>query len=61
MKTIAQGASTQTYVATHPSLSGVSGKYFSNCNEKYSSRYGRDADLASALWEKTQEIVEGLD
>ena len=61
MKTIAQGASTQTYVATHPSLSGVSGKYFSNCNEKYSSRYGRDGDLASALWDKTQEIVEGLD
>ena len=61
MKTIAQGASTQTYVATHPSLSGVRGKYFSNCNEKHSSRYGRDSILASALWEKTQEIVEGLD
>ena len=61
MKTIEQGASTQTYVATHPSLSGVSGKYFSNCNEKHSSRYGRDSILASALWEKTQEIVEGFD
>jgi len=61
MKTIAQGASTQTYVATHPSLSGVNGKYFSNCNEKHSSRCGRDSILASALWEKTQEIVEGFD
>ena len=61
MKTIAQGASTQTHVAAHPSLSGVSGKYFANCNEKRSSRYGRDADLASALWEKTQEILEGFD
>ena len=61
MKTIPQGASTQTYVATHPSLSGVSGKYFANCNEKLSSRYGRDPALATAIWEKTQEIVEGFD
>ena len=61
MKTIAQGASTQTYVATHPSLSGVSGKYFANCNEKHSSRYGRDPILATALWEKTQEIVKEFD
>ena len=61
MKTVAQGASTQTYVATHPSLSGMSGKYFANCNEKHSSRYGRDPTLATALWEKTQEIVEGFD
>ena len=61
MKTVAQGASTQTYVATHPSLLGMSGKYFANCNEKHSSRYGRDPALATALWEKTQEIVEGFD
>ena len=56
MKTVAQ-----TYVATHPSLSGMNGKYFANCNEKHSSRYGRDPTLATALWEKTQEIVEGFD
>ena len=61
MKTVAQGASTQTYVATHPSLSGMSGKYFSNCNEKHSSRYGRDPILATTLWEKTQEIVKEFD
>ena len=61
MKTVAQGASTQTYVATHPSLSGMNGKYFANCNEKHSSRYGRDPILATTLWEKTQEIVKEFD
>jgi len=61
MKTVAQGASTQTYVANHPSLSRMSGKYFANCNEKQSSRYGRDPTLATALWEKAQEIAEGFD
>jgi len=35
--------------------------YFANCNEKLSRRYGRDPTLATALWEKTQEIVEGFD
>jgi WW domain-containing oxidoreductase len=60
MKTVAQGAATQVFVASHPSLAGVNEKYFSDCNEKKSSRYGRDSALAATLWEKTHGIIEGL-
>jgi NAD(P)-dependent dehydrogenase (short-subunit alcohol dehydrogenase family) len=34
MRTIAQGAATQCLVATHPSLDGVSGEHFADCNPK---------------------------
>ncbi len=57
LKTIEEGAATQTFVATHPSIAGVSGEYFADCNVAKSSHYGRDADLAKALWERTEEIV----
>ena len=32
MKSVEQGAATQCYVATHPSLAGKTGRYFSDCN-----------------------------
>ena len=60
MKSVAQGAATQVYVATHPSLERVSGRYFADCNEKNSSLQGDDPLLAAALWKKTEEIVAGL-
>ncbi len=60
MKTVAQGAATQVFVASHPSLAGVNEKYFSDCNEKKSSRYGRDSALAATLWEKTHGIIEAF-
>ncbi|GKG10334.1 hypothetical protein Tco_0339080, partial [Tanacetum coccineum] len=33
LKTIPQAAATTCYVATNPSLTNVSGKYFVDCNE----------------------------
>jgi WW domain-containing oxidoreductase len=32
LKSIAQGAATQVYVATNPAVAAVSGKYFADCN-----------------------------
>lgn len=61
LKSIPQGAATQSYVATHPALEGVSGEYFSDCNVARSSRYARDEGLAERLWEASEEIVERLD
>ncbi len=61
LKSIPQGAATQSYVATHPALEGVSGEYFSDCNLAKSSRYARDEGLAERLWEASEEIVERLD
>jgi len=57
LKTIPQGAATQTYVATHPDAADLSGEYFSDCNVAKSSRQGRDMALAAKLWEATEEIV----
>jgi WW domain-containing oxidoreductase len=57
LKTIAQGAATQCYVATHPSLATVSGEYFVDCNIAASSPLSNDAALAARLWEVSARIV----
>ncbi len=57
MRNIPQGAATQCYVATHPSLEGVSGYYFSDCQAKKTSRYGRDAKLAERLWNVSEDLT----
>ncbi len=56
VKSIPEGAATQCYVATHPSLDGVNGEYFANCNRARSSRKGRDMTLARRLWDKSEEL-----
>ncbi|MCB9763798.1 MAG: SDR family NAD(P)-dependent oxidoreductase [Alphaproteobacteria bacterium] len=60
LKSVAQGAATQTFVATHPTAAGITGEYWADCNVARSSAHGRDMALAEALWEKTEAIVAGL-
>ncbi|MBX3130141.1 MAG: SDR family oxidoreductase [Polyangiaceae bacterium] len=60
LKTVAQGAATQVYVATHPSLADVSGEYFADCNLARSTAHGRDPALAEKLWEVSERIVAAL-
>jgi len=60
LKTIPEGAATQTYLAVHPNVAGVTGKYFSDCNEKAPRRDADDPDLARRLWEETERIVAKL-
>ncbi|KAF8395093.1 hypothetical protein HHK36_019033 [Tetracentron sinense] len=57
-KNIPQGAATTCYVALHPSLKGVTGKYFQDCNEKTPSKFARDEVLAKKLWEFSNKLVE---
>jgi NAD(P)-dependent dehydrogenase (short-subunit alcohol dehydrogenase family) len=57
LKRTGEGAATQVYLAVHPSVDGVAGKYFSDCNVGKSSSLGRDADLAAKLWEVSEKIV----
>ena len=54
-KTIAQGASTECYVATAPELNEVNGKYFSDNNEARPSRHGQNQQLADRLWDYSCE------
>lgn len=60
LKSIPEGAATQCYVATHPSLVGVSGEYFADCNIAPTSAHGRNAGLALQLWERSEAIVAEL-
>jgi hypothetical protein len=62
MKTPAQGAATQVYVATHPDVAGVSGAYFEDCNPVIVSgnSYLHDEDLAKKLWDVSLRMTEGF-
>jgi NAD(P)-dependent dehydrogenase (short-subunit alcohol dehydrogenase family) len=60
LKTVAEGAATQVYAATHPSLSKTSGAYFADCNVYNSRPDANDPALAKKLWQVSEEIVAGL-
>lgn len=60
LKTPAEGAATQCFVATHPSLASVSGQYFADCNVARPRADAEDGALAQRLWAKTEAIVAGL-
>lgn len=59
-KNIPQGAATTCYVAVHPDLKGVSGKYFLDCNECPASNFATDTELAKKLWDYSQNLVNSL-
>jgi WW domain-containing oxidoreductase len=53
-----QGAATQCYVATNPHLKGVSGKYFTDCNETpVLTKVAQDPKAAEALWKFSEDFV----
>ncbi|HEU5077135.1 MAG TPA: hypothetical protein VFU02_23250, partial [Polyangiaceae bacterium] len=56
LKTPAQGAATQCYVAVHPSMS-QNGEYFADCNVRQPRRAARDMALAEKLWQVSERIV----
>uniref|UniRef100_A0A0D3HGB0 Uncharacterized protein n=1 Tax=Oryza barthii TaxID=65489 RepID=A0A0D3HGB0_9ORYZ len=56
-KTVEQGAATTCYVALHSQVTGISGKYFSNCNLDTPSSQASNAELANKLWEFSSKIV----
>jgi len=58
VKTIEQGAATQCLVATHPSLAGVGGKYFSDCALARTASIAQNEALAEALWNISKDLIE---
>jgi NAD(P)-dependent dehydrogenase (short-subunit alcohol dehydrogenase family) len=56
-KSPAQGAATQCYVATHPTLAGVSGEYFKDCNPAAQSEHQQDVRMAAKLWQVSTELT----
>ncbi|KAJ1257768.1 hypothetical protein BS78_10G021700 [Paspalum vaginatum] len=57
LKTIPQAAATTCYVAAHPAVAGVSGKYFADCNEASPSRLGASSEEASRLWAFSENMT----
>jgi NAD(P)-dependent dehydrogenase (short-subunit alcohol dehydrogenase family) len=60
LKSVAEGAATEVYVATRPELAGVSGEYFADCNLAKPRPDAGDPALARRLWEVSEEIVSAL-
>lgn len=56
-KDVPQGAATTCYVALHPKLKGVTGKYFADCNEVTPSSQATDALLARKLWDFSEKLI----
>ncbi len=57
LKTTAQGAATQCYVAANPQAVRFNGLYFADCNPARPSRKAQDDELAARLWKVTEDIV----
>ncbi|XP_023739406.1 short-chain dehydrogenase TIC 32 B, chloroplastic isoform X1 [Lactuca sativa] len=57
-KNVPQGAATTCYVAMHPDLKGVSGKYFLDCNEWPASDFARNPTMAKKLWDFSNHLLD---
>ncbi|KAI3707140.1 hypothetical protein L6452_25394 [Arctium lappa] len=57
LKTIPQAAATTCYVATHPRLKNVSGKYFVDCNEASASTVACNPEEGVRLWSFSEIMV----
>ena len=57
LKSIAQGAATQCFLAAHPEGAQAAGRYYADSQPKKTSRQGRDEALAERLWKVSEETV----
>ncbi|PKU83880.1 short-chain dehydrogenase TIC 32, chloroplastic [Dendrobium catenatum] len=60
-KNVQQGAATTCYVSLHPSITGVTGKYFDDCNEVKPSILASDEELAKRLWDYSEKLVKSAE
>lgn len=59
LKSVEEGAATQSYVATHPSLAKVSGEFFADCNPFVAEGpHVTDRELAARLWDVSLVLTE---
>lgn len=57
MKSVEEGAATQTYVATSPDLVDVRGFYFADCNVAEGTKFMTDDAMAKRLWQVSVELT----
>ncbi|KAL3029252.1 hypothetical protein AAZX31_03G153300 [Glycine max] len=59
-KNVPQGAATTCYVALHPSVKGVTGKYFVDCNQCKPSSHAKNKQLAKKLWDFSNDLIKSI-
>jgi WW domain-containing oxidoreductase len=57
MKSAGRGAATQALLAANPSVSGITGEFWSNCRIAKGNSLLQDAGLAKRLWDVSDAIV----
>lgn len=57
IKNVGEGAATQCYVATHPSLASTTAAYFSDCAVAEALPIAYDDEAAETLWTRTEAIA----
>jgi len=57
LKTAAEGAATQCYLATNAAVASVTGAYFRDCNPAEPFPRGKDDAAAARLWAVSEEIA----
>jgi WW domain-containing oxidoreductase len=57
MKTVPQGAATQTLLAASPLVEGISGEYWVDCQIAEGSNFLEDRSMAERLWSTSERIV----
>jgi NAD(P)-dependent dehydrogenase (short-subunit alcohol dehydrogenase family) len=57
LKTPAQGAATQCYLATSPAVATVTGAYYRDCNPAEPDPLAKDEAAAARLWQISEEIA----
>ena len=59
LKSVEEGAATQCYVATHPSLAKISGQFYADCNPIVpEGPHMSDRNLARKLWDVSLELTK---
>ncbi|RCV32943.1 hypothetical protein SETIT_7G043700v2 [Setaria italica] len=57
LKDVGQGAATVCYLALHPQVAGVTGKYFIDCNATDPKSPATDKELVKRLWDFSASLV----
>jgi len=60
LKTPAQGAATQCYLATSAAVAGATGAYYADCNPAEPAPIASDPELAARLWDVSEKIIAAL-
>ena len=56
-KNLEQSAQTSIYLATDQNLEHITGKYFSDCKERRTSKAACDKQSAQRLWKLSEEMT----